>query len=139
MSNAFAWFHNGSDNPSDSVAFYEKLLGWRHSDGPPGMTMLGPVLFDYDQRTRTSDRKRLTVDMEESSWYIQGARMCLRRSLCGHHATLDTDNWIKMPFDPYHIEKSFSKIVRLLRVVDRQLWGSSGIAGGVLDRDHTQT
>ena len=40
MSNEFAWFHNGSDKPSESVAFYEKLLGWKSADGPPGMTML---------------------------------------------------------------------------------------------------
>jgi predicted enzyme related to lactoylglutathione lyase len=40
MSDAFVWFHNGSENPSDSVTFYEKLLGWKGSDGPPGMTML---------------------------------------------------------------------------------------------------
>jgi predicted enzyme related to lactoylglutathione lyase len=36
----FVWFHNGSDKPADSVAFYEKLLGWKGADGPPGMTML---------------------------------------------------------------------------------------------------
>ncbi len=41
MSNAFVWFHNGSDKPADSVAFYEKLLGWKSADGPPGMVMLG--------------------------------------------------------------------------------------------------
>ena len=40
MSNEFAWFHNGSAKPSESVAFYEKLLGWKSTDGPPGMTML---------------------------------------------------------------------------------------------------
>jgi predicted enzyme related to lactoylglutathione lyase len=40
MSNAFVWFHNGSENPADSVAFYEKLLGWKGADGPAGMTML---------------------------------------------------------------------------------------------------
>jgi predicted enzyme related to lactoylglutathione lyase len=40
MSNTFVWFHNGSDRPADSVSFYEKLLGWKGSDGPPGMTML---------------------------------------------------------------------------------------------------
>ncbi len=40
MMSTFVWFHNGSDNPSESVAFYEKLLDWRGSDGPPGMTML---------------------------------------------------------------------------------------------------
>jgi predicted enzyme related to lactoylglutathione lyase len=40
MSTTFVWFHNGSDKPADAVAFYEKLLGWKGSDGPPGMTML---------------------------------------------------------------------------------------------------
>ncbi len=40
MSTPFVWFHNGSDKPADAVAFYEKLLGWKGSDGPPGMTML---------------------------------------------------------------------------------------------------
>jgi predicted enzyme related to lactoylglutathione lyase len=40
MSNAFAWFHNGSEKPSDSVSFYEKLLDWKSSAGPGGMTML---------------------------------------------------------------------------------------------------
>jgi predicted enzyme related to lactoylglutathione lyase len=40
MSTAFVWFHNGSDKPTDCVAFYEKLLGWKGADGPPGMTML---------------------------------------------------------------------------------------------------
>lgn len=40
MSNAFVWFHNHSENPQDSVKFYEKLLGWKPADGPPGMTML---------------------------------------------------------------------------------------------------
>ena len=40
MSNEFVWFHNSSDKPSDSVAFYEKLLGWKSADGPPGMSLL---------------------------------------------------------------------------------------------------
>jgi len=40
MSGAFVWFHNNSQNPAESVAFYEKLLGWRASDGPAGMKML---------------------------------------------------------------------------------------------------
>jgi predicted enzyme related to lactoylglutathione lyase len=40
MSNAFVWFHNGSDKPADSIAFYEKLLGWKVSAGPGGMSML---------------------------------------------------------------------------------------------------
>ncbi len=35
----FVWFHNSSKKPSDAVAFYEALLGWRRTDGPPGMTM----------------------------------------------------------------------------------------------------
>jgi uncharacterized protein len=39
MSEAFVWFHNSSDKPGDAVGFYEKLLGWRPSGGPPGMTM----------------------------------------------------------------------------------------------------
>ena len=39
MSEAFVWFHNSSDKPSDSSAFYESLLGWKHTEGPPGMTM----------------------------------------------------------------------------------------------------
>ncbi len=41
MSNAFVWFHHGSDKPRESTVFYEKLLGWKGADGPPGMTMLG--------------------------------------------------------------------------------------------------
>jgi predicted enzyme related to lactoylglutathione lyase len=40
MSTPFVWFHNGSEKPAESVAFYAKLLGWKGSDGPPGMTML---------------------------------------------------------------------------------------------------
>lgn len=40
MTKGFVWFHNSSDNPSDSSTFYEKLLGWTASDGPGGMTML---------------------------------------------------------------------------------------------------
>lgn len=39
MSQAFVWFHNSSDNPGESRSFYEKLLGWKPSDGPAGMTM----------------------------------------------------------------------------------------------------
>jgi predicted enzyme related to lactoylglutathione lyase len=39
MSEGFVWFTNSSEKPSDSVAFYEKLLGWKAADGPPGMTM----------------------------------------------------------------------------------------------------
>lgn len=44
---AFVWFHNASKNPSESAAFYEKLLGWKPAAGPPGLTMLagatGPI------------------------------------------------------------------------------------------------
>lgn len=39
MSEAFVWFHNNSENPSESKSFYEKLLGWKPADGPAGMTM----------------------------------------------------------------------------------------------------
>jgi predicted enzyme related to lactoylglutathione lyase len=39
MASVFVWFHNGSENPSGSVKFYEKLLGWKSADGPEGMTM----------------------------------------------------------------------------------------------------
>jgi predicted enzyme related to lactoylglutathione lyase len=38
VSNAFVWFHNGSDKLTDTVPFYEALLGWKSSDGP-GMTL----------------------------------------------------------------------------------------------------
>jgi predicted enzyme related to lactoylglutathione lyase len=40
MPQSFVWFHNSSDNPSDSSRFYEKLLGWTASEGPGGLTML---------------------------------------------------------------------------------------------------
>ncbi len=47
MSEAFVWFHNNSDKPTESITFYEQLLGWKASDGPGGMKMLardqGPV------------------------------------------------------------------------------------------------
>jgi predicted enzyme related to lactoylglutathione lyase len=36
---AFVWFHNNSENTAESTAFYEKLLGWKSADGPPGMTL----------------------------------------------------------------------------------------------------
>ena len=39
MSEAFVWFHNSSDKPTESKNFYEKLLGWKPSEGPGGMTM----------------------------------------------------------------------------------------------------
>lgn len=35
----FVWFHNSSDAPGKTSTFYEKLLGWKPSDGPAGMTM----------------------------------------------------------------------------------------------------
>lgn len=44
---AFVWFHNNSENTTESIAFYEKLLGWKAADGPPGMTLFagdtGPI------------------------------------------------------------------------------------------------
>ena len=39
MSNAFVWFHNGSEKPADSAKFYQDLLGWQPAAGPGGMTM----------------------------------------------------------------------------------------------------
>lgn len=39
MSEAFVWFHNSSNEPNDSIAFYESLLGWRRTEGPPGLTL----------------------------------------------------------------------------------------------------
>lgn len=41
MSEGFVWFHNHSTNSNDAKSFYEKLLGWKPSDGPPGMTLFG--------------------------------------------------------------------------------------------------
>ena len=41
MTEGFVWFHNHSANLNDSKRFYEQLLGWQASDGPPGMTMFG--------------------------------------------------------------------------------------------------
>ena len=41
MSDAFVWFHNNGDKPGESIDFYEKLLGWKASEGPGGMKMLG--------------------------------------------------------------------------------------------------
>ena len=41
MTAGFVWFHNGSDKPAESAAFYRELLGWSASDGPGDMTMLG--------------------------------------------------------------------------------------------------
>lgn len=39
MSEAFVWFHNGSDKPAEVRDFYAKLLGWKPTDGPAGMTL----------------------------------------------------------------------------------------------------
>jgi uncharacterized protein len=39
MTDAFVWFHNHSEKPSEARDFYEKLLGWQGSDGPGGLTM----------------------------------------------------------------------------------------------------
>ncbi len=39
MTAAFVWFHNNSGAPEQSKQFYEKLLGWKSAEGPPGMTM----------------------------------------------------------------------------------------------------
>ena len=35
----FVWFHNHSENPKQTRAFYEKLAGWKSPDGPGGMTL----------------------------------------------------------------------------------------------------
>src|SRR5258706_14823884 len=40
MTNTFVWFHNHNEKPADATKFYEKLLSWKPSEGPPGMTML---------------------------------------------------------------------------------------------------
>jgi predicted enzyme related to lactoylglutathione lyase len=40
MTHGFVWFHNSSDNAADTSTFYEKLLGWKASAGPAGLTML---------------------------------------------------------------------------------------------------
>ncbi len=42
-SEGFVWFHNASEKPEASVAFYEKVLGWKPAGGPPGMTMFAGV------------------------------------------------------------------------------------------------
>jgi uncharacterized protein len=41
MTEPFVWFHNGSKDPERSIRFYEKLLGWKSTEGPAGMTMFG--------------------------------------------------------------------------------------------------
>jgi predicted enzyme related to lactoylglutathione lyase len=38
MTSAFVWFHNSNKQPKESVLFYQKLLDWKKTDGPPGMT-----------------------------------------------------------------------------------------------------
>ncbi|MCB9508457.1 MAG: hypothetical protein H6697_12440 [Myxococcales bacterium] len=43
MSEAFVWFHNSSDKPTESGHFYEAMLGWQASEGPGGLTMLAGV------------------------------------------------------------------------------------------------
>ena len=40
MSKAFVWFHNGTEQQSAALKFYQELLGWQTADGPPGMHML---------------------------------------------------------------------------------------------------
>lgn len=35
----FVWFHNHSENPKQTRAFYEKLAGWKSSDGPSSITL----------------------------------------------------------------------------------------------------
>ena len=39
MTNPFVWFQNGSEKPAEAIQFYEKLLGWKGSEGPGGMSM----------------------------------------------------------------------------------------------------
>lgn len=40
MTHGFVWFHSNSDNAAETSTFYERLLGWRASEGPAGLTML---------------------------------------------------------------------------------------------------
>jgi predicted enzyme related to lactoylglutathione lyase len=40
MSDAFVWFHHNAGAAAASADFYVRLLGWRASPGPGGMTML---------------------------------------------------------------------------------------------------
>ena len=58
MSQGFVWFHNDSEKVSDSVKFYEQLLGWKPADGPPGMTMFagekGPFAAIGDKQGKVS-------------------------------------------------------------------------------------
>ena len=53
------------------------------------------------------DRTHLTVNMKESSWYIQGTPMCLRRSLCGHHESFGYRRLdLRRPSPPITTEKT---------------------------------
>lgn len=56
MSTPFVWFHNGSEKPAESVAFYEKLLGWKGDGGPPGMTMLARDSGPFAAVTARTDK-----------------------------------------------------------------------------------
>ncbi|MCH9688546.1 MAG: glyoxalase [Deltaproteobacteria bacterium] len=38
-SRGFVWFDNRSHQPEQTSGFYEALLGWSPTEGPPGMTM----------------------------------------------------------------------------------------------------
>jgi predicted enzyme related to lactoylglutathione lyase len=72
MSNAFVWFHNGSDKPADSVAFYEKLLGWKGAEGPPGMVMLGSGAAPF----AAVMPKKGKVDLPPAPWTVGLCRKC---------------------------------------------------------------
>lgn len=65
MSQAFVWFHNSSNKPSDSVKFYESLLGWKRAEGPPGMTMLagekGPFAAIGESESESESESEGTV------------------------------------------------------------------------------
>lgn len=39
LQEGFVWFHNSSENLKESASFYERLFGWKGSDGPSGMKM----------------------------------------------------------------------------------------------------
>ncbi len=42
MSAPFVWFDHRSDDPSGTVKFYEKLLGWNRAEkSPPGLSAFG--------------------------------------------------------------------------------------------------
>ncbi len=40
MSSPFVWFHHNGEKSRESKKFFERLLGWKPSEGPGGMTML---------------------------------------------------------------------------------------------------